>query len=386
MRSVYRAVAVDTALAMGMFDHQSGTFSRPDKRQFLTGDLTWVPARYKRHRSNAINPRTGKVRRHDPDADYYHDNQGKRSGSPGRGLVLLSGRNPYPNERIIFDDQFIPRNGDPAIAGRNDADICADMFIDLLDEFPALDARVHGLVYDGAADSELVDRLHHIGKHALVPPRKTSKGNYAAANLGAYNFKTTNGAISRHTVTAIAGTAVVVFVDGSGDEYYVPLDCPQRKPVARKHGYTIYGRFEMTDNELVPEPLVGAQALIAFNSTQAEIDAKPHGRRTRAFRTIPESDPRCARIRGLRPDIESLNNHIKSHLPYKPARLRTSDDDSSRLNVVTYRMLQLTAAKVAYDERTAANSGQPPTPRQPRAVVGSVQRLPAGDEPVPRAA
>ncbi len=280
----------------------------------------------------------------------------------------------------------MPRKGDPAVAGRNDADICADMFIDLLDEFPALDARVHGLVYDGIADSELVDRLHHRGKHAVVPPRKTSNGNYAAANLGAYNFKTTNGAISRHTVTAIAGSAVVVFVDGSGDEYYVPLICTHRKPVARKHGYTIYGRFEMTDNELVPEPLVGAEALIPFNSTQVEIDAKPHRRRTRAFRTIPESDPRCARIRGLRPDIESLNNHIKSHLPHKPARLRTSDDDSSRLNVVTYRMLQLTAAKVAYDERTAANSGQPPTPRQPRAGPGSAQRLPAGDEPVPKAA
>ena len=381
-RDTYQTVAVDTALDMGMFDPKSGTFSRPDKRQFLTGDQTRVPARYKRHRSNAFDPRTGKVRRHDPDADYYHDNQGKRSGSPGRGLVLLSGRNPYANERIIFDDRFMPRKGDPAIAGRNDADICADMFIDLLDKFPVLDARVHGLVYDGAADSELVDRLHNRAKHAVVPPRKTSKGNYAAANLGAYNFTTTTSAVSRHTVTAIAGSAVVVFVDGSGDEYYVPLVCTHRKPVARKDGYTICGRFEMPDHELVPEPLLGAQALIPFNSTQAEIDAKPHRRRTRAFRTIPESDPRCARIRGLRPDVESLNSHIKDLLPYKPARLRTSDDDSSRLNALTYRMLQLTAAKTAYNERTQVNTIRPPPRPPPRAWLSSAQQLPTGDEPV----
>ena len=85
--------------------------------------------------------------------------------------------------------------------------------------------------------------------------------------------------------------------------------------------------------------------------------------------------------------MESLNSHIKDLLPYKQARLRTSQDDDSRLNILTYRILQLTRAKVAYDERTAADSGQPPpTLRQPRAGPGSTQRLPAGDEPVPKAA
>ena len=393
MRDIYKVVAVDTALQMGMFDpkrssfdDKTGSFSRPDKCQLMPGDLTWVASRYKCHRDNAYDPRTGKTRRFDPDADYYHDNKGKRSGSPGRGLVLLSGRNPYPNERIVFDYLFKPNKGDPAIVGRNDSDVCADMFIDLLDEFPALDARVHGLVYDGAADSEVVDRILHRGKHAVVPPRKTSKGNYAAANLGAYNFKTINGAISRHTVTAIAGSAVIVFTDGAGDDFYVPLDCKQRKPVARKDGYTIYGVFEMPDLDTVPVPLVGAQAIIPFNSTQTEINSKPHKRRTRSLRSIAESDPRCARIRGGRVDVESLNSHIKNLLPYKPARLRTSQYDDSYLNFLTYCILQLTAAKAAYDERTARASSQPPTPRQPRAGPRRVQRLPAGDEPVPLAA
>ena len=157
----------------------------------------------------------------------------------------------------------------------------------------------------------------------------------------------------------------------------MPLDCKQRKPVARKDGYIIYGVFEMPALDIVPARLVGAQAFFPFNSTQAEVDAKPHKRRTRALRTISESDPRCARIRGLRPDVESLNSHIKDLLPYKQARLRTSQDDDSRLNILTYRILQLTAAKVAYDERIAANSGQPPTPRQPRAGPGSAHRLPS---------
>jgi len=48
--------------------------------------------------------------------------------------------------------------------------------------------------------------------------------------------------------------------------------------------------------------------------------------------------------------------------------------------------LQLTAAQAAYDERTARADGQPPAPRQPRADPVSPQRLPAGDESVPKAA
>ena len=264
--------------------------------------------------------------------------------------------------------------------------MCGDRYIDLLDKFPALDALVHGFVYDGAADSEVVDRILNRGKHAVVPTRKTSTGNHAAANLGAYNFKTTTGAISYHTVIAIAGSAVVVFPDVNGDDCYVPLDCKQRKRVARKDGYTIYGLFEMPDNDLIPLPLVGAQAIIPFNSTQTEINAKPHKRRTRASRSIAASDPRYARIRGLRPDVESTNWHIKDLLPFKPARLRTSQHDHSQLNILTYCMLQLTAAKTAYDERTGPGAGQLPTPRQPRAGPVRIQRLPAGDEPVPIAA
>ena len=84
--------------------------------------------------------------------------------------------------------------------------------------------------------------------------------------------------------------------------------------------------------------------------------------------------------------MESLNSHIKNLLPYKPSRLRTSQNDDSNLNVLTYCILQLTAAKAAYDECTMRAGGQPPTRRQPRCGRGSPQQLPAGDEPVPRAA
>ena len=255
LRALYESAAVDTALRMGMFDAAAGSFSRPDKRQFMAGDLTWVSARYKRHRSNAFDPRTGRTRRHDPDADYYHHSDGKRSGSPGRGLVFLTGRNPYPNERILFGHGFMPLRGDPAIKGRNDGDVCVDMFLGVLGRHEALDERVHGFVYDGAADSEAVDRLLDAGKHAVVPVRKTSTGNYAAINLGAYDFKTKDGTISRHTAIAIAGTVVVVLPDGDGDDFYVPLDCPQVKPVQRKKSCTIYGVFAMPDLDMVPPPV-----------------------------------------------------------------------------------------------------------------------------------
>lgn len=394
MYDLYQHAAAGAGDEIGMFDpgrsgfdDTRGSFSRPDKGQFMGGDLTWIAARYNRHRSNAYDPRTGRTRRHDPDADYYHNNKGERMKTPGRGLVLLSGRNPYPNERIVYGFCFKPRKGDPAIAGRNDADLCADMFIDLLDKFPGLDERVHGLVYDGAADSEAVDRVLRRGKHAVVPTRRTSKGRHAAANLGAYDFKTATGAVSRHTVYAIAGSAVVVFPGADGDEAYVPLDCKQRKRVARKDGHTLYGVFEMPDLAPVPATLVGAQAIIPFNSTRTEINAKPHKRRTRALRSIAESDPRCARIRGLRPDLESLNSHIKRLLPFgDPVRLRTSQHDRSDLNFLTYCMLQLSAARTAYHERTSQAHGSPPTPLRPSAGPAGPQRLPAGDEPVPKAA
>ena len=103
LRDTYRAATVDTSIEMGIFDPKrsrfddgAGSFSRPDRRQIMAGDLTWASARYKRHRSNAYDPKTGKVRRHDPDADYYHDNQGKRSGSPGRGPRVLDRPQPVP--------------------------------------------------------------------------------------------------------------------------------------------------------------------------------------------------------------------------------------------------------------------------------------------------
>ena len=368
LRALYESAAVDTALRMGMFDSSAGSFSRPDKRQFMAGDLTWVSARYKRHRCDAFDPRTGKTRRHDPDADYYHHSDGKRSGSPGRGLVFLTGRNPHPHERIIFGHGFMPLRGDPAILGRNDGDVGVDMFLGVLGRHDALDERVHGFVYDGAADSEAVDRLLDAGKHAVVPIRKTSTGNYAAINLGAYDFKTKDGTISRHTAIAIAGTVVVVLPDGDGDDFYVPLDCPQVKPVKRKKSYTIYGVFAMPDLDIVPPRLVGARTLIRLNSTPEERTAIPHRRRARAVRTIPAADPRCPEVRGLRPDVESLNSRIKNLLPYKSARLRTSQHDDSNLNILTDCMLQLTAAKAAYDQRTAPNSGQPPPPRPPRSI------------------
>ena len=47
----------------------------------------------------------------------------------------------------------------------------------------------------------------------------------------------------------------------------MPLYCSQRKPVARTDRYTIYGRFEMPDLAVIPPCLVGAHALIPFNST-----------------------------------------------------------------------------------------------------------------------
>ena len=274
----------------------------------------------------------------------------------------------------------MPRKGDPAIAGRNDADVCGDMFIELLDEFDVLDARVHGLVYDGAADSECVDRLHARGKHAVVPPRKTSQGVYAAANLGPHDFKTEDGALASLTVTAIAGSAVVAFADGTGEEYYVPLVCKQRKRVTRNNRYRLYGVFEIPAHDLIPQRLVGARTRIAFNSTQTEIDAKPHKRRTRALRTIQESDPQCARIRGLRTDVESLNSHIKNLLP-QSARLRTSQPDDSRLNILAYCMLQLTAAATAHTERLAHASAtaQPAGPRR-------AKRPPPAGETLPQAA
>ena len=178
----------------------------------------------------------------------------------------------------------------------------------------------------------------------------------------------------------------MVLPDGDGDDFYVPLDCPQVKPVQRKKSYTIYGLFAMPDLDIVPPHLVGARTLIRLNSTPEERSATPHRRRTRAVRTISAADPRCPEIRGLRPDLESLNSHIKNLLPYKSARLRTSQHDDSILNILTYCFLQLTAAKAAYDQRTAPNSGQPPTPLHPRAGPGRVQRLPSGDEPVPKAA
>lgn len=370
MREKFRAVVAKAAVEMGMFDPKSGSFTRPAKSQIVQGDATWMPAASKIHRSKAYDPRTGRTRRHDPNADYYHDRKDKKHRTgPGRTLVKIMAHNSHPQERLIIDAEFMPPDAHPARKGRNDADFAAAMLLRFIEENPNETQGCYGLAYDMAGDSGVKDLLQDHGLHGVIKVPRSSSGGYGSVILGKHDFTAVDGSSFPRTVYAADGSACVRYVDANGTGVFVELQRMQTKRNRLKSSTLIYSRYKIPDEPVVDQAHVGATTWVRHNSTREERQAKPHRRRTRALSTIAESEP-AFKVHGARQTTESSNSDIKSRLSEK--RLRTYTDSDQRLNVLTYQMLWLVTAQAAYRRRT---TGSP-----------SPQRLPAGEEPIPLAA
>lgn len=374
MAEKYRGVAAEAAVGMGMFDPTSGSFTRPAKTQLVQGDGTWVSAASKIHRSKAFDAKTGKTRRHDPNADHYHDKKDKKyRAGPGRMLVKIIVHNSNTQERIILDTVAMPPRSHPARKGRNDADFAVDMFLRFIEENPETTKGAHGLIYDMAIDSEAIDRLQDAGRHAIAKVSRIPGGDYSSVNLGMHDFKTVDGGSFSRKVIGADGSTSVRYVDGDGNGVLVELERVQTKRNRRKDSTAIYSEYRIPDEPVVNRDHVGATTWVRHNSTPAERQTNPHRRRTRALRTVAESEP-AFKVYGARQTTESSNSDLKRRLPEK--RLRTYNDTDLRLDMLTYQMMWLVTAQAAYRQRMSRSTDSAP----------SEQRLPAGEEPIPIAA
>lgn len=351
-----RKEAVDTAVEMGMFDPSAGSFTKPDKSQCIMGDATWMHSATNQHHSRPFHPVTGKVRRFDPDAEHFHNVDGTRSKIPGRGVVILACRNAHHNERVILDMGFMPRAYSAENKGRNDSDVAIDMLGRLLDENgDLLRAGLRGFIYDMALDSEGIDDILDMRILPITKTPRTNKGRYRYANLGPHQFTAADGTSHELVVYAIDGSHAVRLTNSKGDDLYVPLRRNHIRWGSEGKKRSIAWCDAHIPTDAPASHLRGATVSIRLNSTEQEIHSKPHTRRTRAARAIPESDP-AFKVYGAREDIESINGHLKHQLR---GRLRSTNEDGNRFNLLAYQIQQLGKAKSAYRKRITSTQAVP---------------------------
>ena len=195
------------------------------------------------------------------------------------------------------------------------------------------------------------DRLLDAG---LVPVSKvplTTKGTFAVENLGEETFTLKDGSKATRIVWAVDGTACLTFVDGSGKDFYMPLQQTQVKKQHRKKRPQISTHWTIPDNPLVPANLVGATVRVRHTRTNSERIAGKS--RSRALRIFPESDDRFDGLFGLREDSESANSDYKNRLWNR--RCRTMGHESVEFNNIGYQIHVLITALVAYHNRTGAD-------------------------------
>ena len=316
----------------------------------MTGDGCWVPALTSLTRDDAVDPQTGEIiRRYDPDALPYHTIDGTRAASPGYLHVSVLARSCYHNERVILATRL--KSAHNPKVNRNDATIAVDIVLDLVQRFPKLRAGLVGMVYDMALSTADFDRLLNAG---LIPVSKvplTSQGKVATQNLGPHDFKTKDSQTVTLNVFSVHGTPCVVFTDGDGIDYYVPLKLLQVKRTGRKNRSQISTRRAIPDAALVPAGFVGAETRVRHTQTKQERATKKS--RSRALRIFPESDERFPDLSGRREDSESGNSDHKSMLWNR--RCRTIGHHSVELNDVSRQIHRLITALVAYHNRTGAD-------------------------------
>ena len=322
---------------------KAGSVNHPHTTQIAMGDGTWIPSMYKNGSQQTINPKTGKVRRFDPDAVPYHTPDGKITrGAYGRQLVLASVRGPHRNERIILGAAFKP-------PGKSDATIFTDMILNMRKRRPHLRKSLHGVVYDMALHATDIDRFLDNGIIPISKVQRTKGDKPAAVNLGEHTFTTFKGTNETAEIIALDGTPCITVTNETGSDSYMPLKRVHTQLNRHINVTTVYGTWQVPDHPLTPPTLVGATTRIRHNSTTEE--RKHHKRRTRALRVIPEgTDPDFDRLFGLREDPESTNSHLKSLLPN--GRARTATTSRQTLNHIAYRINIMVKALISHHQRT----------------------------------
>lgn len=189
----------------------------------------------------------------------------------------------------------MPHNDSPYRKRGNESDFAVAMLRNLLDEnHDLLGGKTGGLrcfIHDMAMHSRAIDNVLNMRVLPVVKTPKLKGGKYRHGNLGPHSFTPLNGPPTRLNIMTVNGSMWVALPDSQGTEWAVPL---RRQHLfwgtASKERSIAYITAEIPKDAPVKH-LRGATAKVRLNSTPEEIHIKPHTRRTRSLRAIPEADP-----------------------------------------------------------------------------------------------
>ena len=100
IREFNRQAAVRVAQTIGLFDPPLGSFSRPDPRNTVVGDGTWLRSLYNRPPDDVLYDANGeRTRRIDPDGVRRNP----QDMVTGRDVVSILARNAFTHERVMVD-------------------------------------------------------------------------------------------------------------------------------------------------------------------------------------------------------------------------------------------------------------------------------------------
>ena len=277
--------------------------------------------------------------------------------------MVLSARTGYGNERILLDADFMPHKKCPSRKGRNDADHAIDMLKRLLNENRnELGGGAAKLfIFDMAMDAEGCDDVLGMRLLPMAKIPRKKDGKYRSGNLGPYEFTTRGGATETYDLKSLNGSLWMMLPDGYGDEAGVPLRRKHCHWGAKSERNVAYLDIVIPRHSRVLQHLQGAITTVRLNSTPEEINSKPHRRRTKWVRPIPEADPDFA-LFGAREDIESTFSDLKRKTR---GRLNSIRDDFYQFNILAYMMLRLSRSVTAFRKRTTPAAPKPAPPTGP---------------------
>ncbi len=286
LHHVFRGQACALARAMGMFDPDAGTISRPDVKNLAVGDGTVVRPRFRaRLGDQHLNTQTGELeqRRYDPDAaDYATWDPDTSKSITVRGIkfgLVWSHLRDVSNQRVILDVFHVP-TGDGGEAAR-----AVDSITTIVGH---AGAGAQGVCWDMALRDIHKDPIYALGLMPIVKTAKAPGGAPKTAQLGLHPFTLTDGQSELREVFSRAGAALIEVVVGR-NRIPILLDRRRTRRVGqRARGYRWYNDYAVPATAPVPPHLRGATVSVRLNRSTAH--ARVHNR-AEILSAISQDDP-----------------------------------------------------------------------------------------------
>lgn len=336
-----------TALArrMGMLDPALSSLSDPNPLNWVSGDGTVLPSRFRNGPGvMQVDRETGELSevRHDIDAGLQVTGDGRNVTGTKFSLVHI--RTLFPREWVVLSIEHVSHG-----KGGSEAGVALRQIQMLLGLAPGID----GVIWDMAMRGVHLDMLYALGLLSLVKVALAPGGAPKELLLGP---ATTAGG---HTVTirAIDGAAHIEAIVGTKIEL-IRLAQPKLLQRKNKDGtYRCYGEYRIPDDPRAPTRLRGDTVRVRLDTTADDKQRKIN--RAEGLRPIAKGDDRWATLQSGRPVAESLNAWFK-HL-WRNERAPAVTKGRQHLRMIYGGMVANMIAAITYRDRMNKASGAPPT-------------------------